>query len=190
MPEDIIDFHLHDGVEVPEPVSESVNEAKTPSYVTREDLQAFGEALAATFKPPTPPEVPMDWEAQFANRAADTATQRLLDLNKPIFAAQIADQVAGEYGPEVRAEILEELRSLSGAVIAGITQSPADLRKLARMARGIHAEKHDSSAPTSRGSGTVNPATVAENDEAERYFQAYKDIGVTKEMAKRWAARS
>jgi hypothetical protein len=189
MPEDIIDFHLHDGVEVPEPASEPVNEAKTPSYVTREDLQAFGEALAASLKPTTP-EVTLDWEAQFTNRAADTATQRLLDLNKPIFAAQIADQVAGEYGPEVRAEILEELRSLSGTVIAGITQSPADLRKLARMARGIHAEKHGSSAPTSRGAGTVNPATVAENDEADRYFQAYKDIGVTKEMAKRWAARS
>lgn len=208
MPEDIIDFHPLDGRDdrQPDPVApnspERPNAAEGP-YVTRQELTAFGDALAqqlasaiqqaqapAKAERVDPPAGSADWERQFTDRAAEAATQRLLEIQKPLYAAQIADYVATDFGPEVREEILRELKDLPGAVVASIAQSPNDLRKLVRMARGIHAERGGAIAPVSKGTGTVAGATVAENDDADRLHQAYRDIGVTREMAKAWARNS
>jgi len=194
MAEDIIDFESHED-EAPEATAPEVPAASPREDLTKEDLTAFGTAVAqqvlAALQPAagaTTSQTLPDFENQFMNRAADTATVRLLEMNKPIFAANIAEQVAGEFGAEVKKEIVAELQKLPGHVVANITQSPDDLRKLARMARGIHAERQNAQAPRSNAAGTVGGATTAENDMATKFWNDYKDVpGFTKEMAKQMA---
>lgn len=164
---------------------------QAPAYVTKEDLQASGNEMAtqlAAALRPAAPQADVDWEQAFANRAADAATARLLEVNKPIFAAGIADQVAGEFGIDVKREVQAELQKLPGHVVASITQSPDDLKRLARMARGIHAERQAAQAPRSGGSGTVGAATSEENRLADKFWNDYKDIpGFTKDDARAMA---
>jgi len=177
------------------------------AYVTQADLERFGQAIvsqiagalrahAASAAPAASPVgggsagggPADDWETQFHNRTVDAATQRMMEVNKPILADRIAEHVAAQYGPDVKREIAMELQRLPGSVVAALTQSPDDLKKLARMARGIAAERQDGQAPRSGGSGTVGAATSDEMRMADKFWSDYRDVpGFSKDDAKRMA---
>lgn len=178
----------------PTPAADST---PAPEYVTKADLTAFGtamaEQIAAALKPPAPAapaEPDKDWDQIISDRASDTATMRLLEINKPVFAAQIVAQVAGSLPQNVKDELTKEILGLPGNVVAHITQSPEDLKRLTRMAKGAHAELNPDAvaAPRSGGSGVVGGSTSEEIRMADKFWSDYKDVpGFTKKDAEQMA---
>jgi hypothetical protein len=196
MPEDIIDFETAPESPPAEAASATPEPAKTEP-LTRDELAAFGQNLAKEIvsalqpaRPTEPASLPgqTDWERQFAEQAAAAATARMMEANKPLFSASIAEQVAGSFGPEIKREIVDMLHRLPGHVVANLPNSPDDLKRLSQLARGMHAERQTAPAPRSSAAGTVTGGSAAENELAAKFWNDYRDVpGFTKEMAREMA---
>lgn len=173
------------------------DETPAPTYVTKADLEDFGKAMAsqiaAALKPaePVKPDAEtLNWQQQLQNNAADVATTRLLEINKPILAGQVADLICEGLPKNVRLAVMGELMGLDGVSVANLTQNKRAMKQWEFLAKGMNTEMNPASIPAPRGapSGTRGVEAGSVNDQIETMMKRFegKVPGFNREMAKQW----
>lgn len=190
MDPDLLNEDMPDLTKYGEEETPPVVEPEPPAYVTKEDFALFANQMATQIAAALKPEVAKsqdepDWEEGFLTKAEARSTQKYLELSKPTFVAQIVNTVAGDYPKNVQDTIKNLLSGMNGQAIAELTQNPQGLEHFSMVAAGAQVKLNPgkTAAPRSAPSGTVGGSTAKEQDLAQKFYEEYKELGVTKEQA-------
>lgn len=166
-----------------------------PQYMTKADFDEFRSALLQDIKSSIPqPQVQQqqqehteEWDAPIVAKAE----ARMYEANRRTYLKDIISEVAGDLPKASQDYIAEQLKGVPGQGLANILNSEGQLDSLKNLAIGYNYKTNPpktTQAPTSKGKvGTTNPASMEENDLVDYYMKSYAGIGLTREMAQKWA---